>query len=127
LPLDATVSASDELVLSESSAVTLDTGLLSSELNTGFRTRANSRRPLVRRVLLSADCIALTVAFVFAEALFRSPSAGVGTSGALSAYLLFFATVPLWLGLASVYGLYDRDDVQPEHTTVDDLVGVFHV
>jgi exopolysaccharide biosynthesis polyprenyl glycosylphosphotransferase len=40
---------------------------------------------------------------------------------------LFFAcALPLWIVLAKIYGLYDRDEERTEHTMVDDVVGVFH-
>ena len=42
-----------------------------------------------------------------------------------SELLLFVCSLPLWLVLARAMGLYDRDEERPEHTTVDDLVGVF--
>ena len=37
---------------------------------------------------------------------------------------LFVATLPLWVLLARVYGLYDRDEERTDHSTVDDVVGV---
>ena len=40
---------------------------------------------------------------------------------------LFVATLPLWVLLARVYGLYDRDEERTDHSTVDDVVGVFQV
>jgi exopolysaccharide biosynthesis polyprenyl glycosylphosphotransferase len=36
-------------------------------------------------------------------------------------------TIPAWIGFAKIYGLYDRDEERTNHTTVDDLVGVFHL
>ena len=41
-----------------------------------------------------------------------------------SELLLFAASLPLWVVLARAMGLYDRDAERPEHTTVDDLVGI---
>ena len=40
---------------------------------------------------------------------------------------LFVATLPLWVLLARIYGLYDRDEERTDHSTVDDVVGVFQV
>ena len=35
--------------------------------------------------------------------------------------------LPIWILTAKLYGLYDRDEERADHTTVDDLVGVFHL
>jgi len=40
---------------------------------------------------------------------------------------LFFTTIPFWVVAAKLYGLYDRDEERAAHTTVDDVVGVFHL
>jgi exopolysaccharide biosynthesis polyprenyl glycosylphosphotransferase len=40
---------------------------------------------------------------------------------------LLLATVPAWIVIAKLYGLYDRDEDRADHTTVDDILGVFHV
>ena len=41
--------------------------------------------------------------------------------------ILFAATLPLWVLLLHVHGLYDRDEERTDHSTVDDFVGVFQV
>ena len=38
---------------------------------------------------------------------------------------LFVATLPLWVVVAKLYKLYDNDEERADHSTVDDLVGVF--
>jgi exopolysaccharide biosynthesis polyprenyl glycosylphosphotransferase len=41
---------------------------------------------------------------------------------------VFFAlTLPVWIAVAKLYALYDHDEERTDHTTVDDIVGVFHV
>ena len=35
--------------------------------------------------------------------------------------------VPLWVLVARIYGLYDRDEERTDHSTVDDVVGVFQL
>ena len=40
--------------------------------------------------------------------------------------LVFALSLPAWILLAKLYGLYDRDEQRTDHTTVDDIVGVFH-
>ena len=39
----------------------------------------------------------------------------------------FSALLPVWVGVAHLAGLYDRDGERTDHSTVDDLVGVFNV
>ena len=41
--------------------------------------------------------------------------------------LVFVATIPLWVIGASLYGLYRRDVERADHSTVDDLLRVFHL
>jgi exopolysaccharide biosynthesis polyprenyl glycosylphosphotransferase len=41
--------------------------------------------------------------------------------------LLFIATLPIWVVVAKIYGLYDRDEERTDHSTADDLSGVFHM
>jgi exopolysaccharide biosynthesis polyprenyl glycosylphosphotransferase len=85
---------------------------------------------LVRRMLVVADLVGLTLAFLVAEAIF-SPSGGgaerfdrIGPGVEL---LLFLATLPGWIFVANLYRLYGRDEERTDHTTFDDLVGVFHL
>jgi exopolysaccharide biosynthesis polyprenyl glycosylphosphotransferase len=40
---------------------------------------------------------------------------------------LFALTIPVFVLLIKLYGLYDHDEERPAHTTVDDLNGVFHL
>ena len=42
-------------------------------------------------------------------------------------YLLFVCTLPGWLLVAKLYGLYDNDEERTNHSTVDEFVGVFHL
>ena len=77
----------------------------------------------VRRTLLIADMIALVASFVALQLIF--PASTMGDRVSFDAeLLLFIASLPLWVALARAIGLYDRDAERPEHTTVDDLVGI---
>ena len=40
---------------------------------------------------------------------------------------LFVASLPLWVFLARAHSLYDRDEERSDHSTVDDIFGVFQV
>jgi exopolysaccharide biosynthesis polyprenyl glycosylphosphotransferase len=92
------------------------------------RTATVHRRGwLVRRMLLAADVIGLSLAFLVAEVLF-GPGRGTGNALSERTELLFFAlTLPVWIVVAKLYALYDHDEESTDHTTVDDIVGVFHV
>jgi exopolysaccharide biosynthesis polyprenyl glycosylphosphotransferase len=82
---------------------------------------------LIRRALLSADLLALASAFAIAVT-----TAGHGfTFGdpqhrAVELTLAALA-VPLWMFAAKLYGLYDRDEERTDHSTLDELVAVFHL
>jgi exopolysaccharide biosynthesis polyprenyl glycosylphosphotransferase len=90
------------------------------------RTAVVKRRGwLVRRLLLVADVAGLVLAFALAEAIH-----GEGTGGSLHGWaevLLFLGTLPGWIVVTKLYGLYERDEERTDHSTVDDFVGVFHM
>ncbi len=81
---------------------------------------------LVRRMLLIADIVGLALAFALAEGIFRHGT-GLNHFNLWTEVLLFAATLPGWLVVVKLYGLYDHDEERTDHTTVDDLVGVFHM
>jgi exopolysaccharide biosynthesis polyprenyl glycosylphosphotransferase len=80
---------------------------------------------LVRRALLAADVAGLAAAFFVAELAF--PLAPRDRIGASTEFVLFLLTLPLFVVVAKLYGLYDRDEERTDHSTVDDLVPVFHL
>jgi exopolysaccharide biosynthesis polyprenyl glycosylphosphotransferase len=82
--------------------------------------RLRRRGWLVRRALLAADLSALIVAFAAAE----FASAGPATTSEWTALL---ALLPVWVLMAKIYGLYDRDEERADHSTVDDITGIFHL
>jgi exopolysaccharide biosynthesis polyprenyl glycosylphosphotransferase len=77
---------------------------------------------LVRRALLAADISALVVAFLLADLI------GAGSGDArVAAIAVFLLTIPVWVIAAKVYGLYERDEEHVDHSTVDEVAGVFHL
>jgi exopolysaccharide biosynthesis polyprenyl glycosylphosphotransferase len=88
--------------------------------------RAGARNRLVRRSLVFADVIGLSAAFLTAEAL-SPPEPAAGAVGAGKEVLVFLATLPLWIAVAHFYGIYGRDEQRANHSTADDVVGVFHL
>src|SRR6266849_4742025 len=90
------------------------------------RTATVRRRGwLVRRALLAADLVGLVAAFLLIEIL--TPGAAQGGLPLLLAANLFLLTLPLWIIVAKIYGLYEHDEERTNHSTVDDIVGVFHL
>jgi exopolysaccharide biosynthesis polyprenyl glycosylphosphotransferase len=88
------------------------------------RTALGRRRGwLVRRALLLADVASLALAFWIAKVI---------VSGAADAHPgrefgVLLLTIPLWVVAAKLYGLYERDEEHVDHSTVDEIVGVFHL
>ena len=94
------------------------------------RRRANRvvkrRGWLVRRALATADLIGLAAAFVFA-AWAAGPAATIDEINPRTEYLLFALTLPVWIFVAKLYGLYDHDEERTDHTTLDDIIPVVHL
>src|SRR5688572_151927 len=84
------------------------------------------RGALVRRGLIVADVTGRALAFVATELWFGSSGAADSLTIA-NEYLVFLATLPLWLVFAKLYRLYDHDEERADHTTLEDLIGVFHL
>jgi exopolysaccharide biosynthesis polyprenyl glycosylphosphotransferase len=83
---------------------------------------------LVRRALVAADLVGLTTAFYAAELLLDDPRAPDKLGGGLwGEWLFFLAALPVWLIVANLAGLYDRDGERTDHSTADDVVGIFNV
>ena len=47
----------------------------------------------------------------------------IGAFGSGIETLVFLASLPAWIVLAKIYGLYEQDEERTDHTTVDDLGG----
>ena len=81
---------------------------------------------LVRRLLLVADVVGLTLAFLIAE-LFAGASGLLNDVSPPFEALLFVVSLPFWIVLAKLHGLYEGDEERANHSTIDDVVGVLHV
>ncbi|TMK97693.1 MAG: sugar transferase [Actinobacteria bacterium] len=99
--------------------------------------RANARpaapRPLVarrygrrdwflRRLLALSDALSLEAAMVLALALLGGRAGHPWSEQAL----WDTATLPVWVALFKMYGLYERDTKRLNHSTLDDLPALFH-
>ena len=81
---------------------------------------ARRRGWVIRRALAAADIAGLALAFVLAETL-------IGGGVTVGHALLFVASLPAWIVVAKLYGLYDNDEERTDHSTADEFVGVFHL
>ena len=91
------------------------------------RTAVVKRRGwLVRRMLLAADVVGLVSALLLAEWVAPVRDSTDAYSPRLEV-LAFLLTVPAWVVITKLYGLYNRDDERANHSTADDFGGVFHM
>jgi len=81
----------------------------------------------VRRALVIADVTGLLAAFVVAQ-LVLYLVAGESTPGhTIPATVVVCASIPAWILVGKLYGLYDQDGERAYHATSDDIIGVLHV
>jgi exopolysaccharide biosynthesis polyprenyl glycosylphosphotransferase len=83
------------------------------------------RGRMMRRALVLADLVGLALAFVLSSAIFSQRSDDV-VSPDLEIVFLAMA-LPLWIGLAKLYGLYERDEERADHSTSDEVFGVVNL
>jgi exopolysaccharide biosynthesis polyprenyl glycosylphosphotransferase len=77
---------------------------------------------VLRRLLAANDVVCLALALVVAMAI-----SGGTHSHSWGQYLLYGAvTLPAWVVILKMYGLYDRDAKRLSHSTLDDLPSLFH-
>jgi exopolysaccharide biosynthesis polyprenyl glycosylphosphotransferase len=84
-----------------------------------------SRGWLIRRALVAADLFGLTAAFLIALWIFGSD--GGGMYGLGLELLILAATLPVWVVVGRLSGLYDQDEERTNHSTVDEFAGVLHL
>ena len=89
-------------------------------------TWRSSRGWLMRRLLLVADVVGLVTAFVAAQRLVPTATP-VDTVVPQWELVIFGASLPFWVILARLHGLYDRDEERTDHSSVDDFFGVLQV
>jgi exopolysaccharide biosynthesis polyprenyl glycosylphosphotransferase len=92
------------------------------------KPRAFVRRGwFVRRLLLTSDVLAISLAFLLAEFFAELRGGEGGNFGVQAELLLFVAALPCWILAAKLVGLYDRDCERTDHSTFDDAASVFHL
>ncbi|HVP74932.1 MAG TPA: sugar transferase [Gaiellaceae bacterium] len=81
----------------------------------------------MRRMLLAADVLALSASFMTVELVFWSVDGHRDAAAFERELVLFLFGIPGWVVLAKLYSLYDRDEERADHSTGDELLGVFHL
>src|SRR5438874_9576456 len=77
-------------------------------------------------MLFAADVLGIVLAFLCARLLIDL-GGGRDLYSGNTELLLFLLSLPAWVVMVKLYGLYDRDDALAHNSTVDDLPGVFHL
>jgi len=80
---------------------------------------------ILLRGLRIADVAGLSVAFLAATVFFGDASSE--RTSQLVEVALFVVTLPIWVALASLYGLYSRDEIGADHSTADEVFGVVNL
>ena len=100
-------------------------GALELPVEESSKQRRYRRGELVRRTLLLADVAGLVLSFVLASLLVPHAGASADRVSSGMEYLALLLALPFWVLLLRLEGLYDRDEERTDHSTVDDIVGVF--
>jgi len=74
---------------------------------------------VLRRLLAAADVGGIAIALAISITFF-------GRGDTLNGILWGLVTLPAWILIFKLYGLYDRDSKRVSHSTVDDLPWLFH-
>jgi exopolysaccharide biosynthesis polyprenyl glycosylphosphotransferase len=82
---------------------------------------------LVRRALLAADILGLSVAFLIAQEVYVAQMHIVGRLSRVTEFASFALSLPIWVVAAKLYGLYDKDEERTDHSTADDFSALFHL
>jgi exopolysaccharide biosynthesis polyprenyl glycosylphosphotransferase len=82
--------------------------------------RHGHRDFVIRRLLVLADVVGIGLALVVTAAVDPLPGAN------LDVVPWGFVTLPMWIFVFKLYGLYDRDLKRVSHSTVDDVPWLFH-
>ncbi len=87
------------------------------------RRRAERRSWLVPRALVIADLLGLSLCYFVVTLLWGER----GAFGSARELLVFALTLPCWVFVARLHGLYHRDQERAAHSSTDDVTGVFYL
>jgi exopolysaccharide biosynthesis polyprenyl glycosylphosphotransferase len=89
-----------------------------------LRRPAKARRNrLVPPALAAADVVGLSLAYLIATGNWG----GDGALGSIRELILFGCSLPVWVFVAKLHGLYRGDEERTDHSTTDDVIGVLHL
>ena len=71
--------------------------------------------------------LGLTAAFALSVAVYGFGQPGENHLAARYEVLLFVVSIPVWLLVAELYGLYRRDEERADYSSGDEFLGVFHL
>ena len=78
---------------------------------------------LVPRSLMFADVLGLSLAYLVTTLFWG----GNGAFGSTKELVIFCATLPCWLAVAKLQGLYRADQEHANHSTADDVVSILYL
>ena len=87
------------------------------------RSDLERRIRLVPRSLMIADLLGLSLAYLITTLFWG----GSGAFGSTKQLVVFCCTLPSWLVVARLQGLYRADQEHADHSTADDIVKVFYL
>lgn len=85
------------------------------------RRRGERRSWLVPRSLMLADLLGLTLAYALATLIWGDHH----VFGSWRELMVFVLTLPCWIAVAKLHGLYRRDHERAAHSSTDDVAAVF--
>ena len=89
--------------------------------------RPATRRELMPRALTLGDVAALGVAFAISEIVLGRNVRPPDHVTLMEELALFALTIPLWVLVARIQGLYDGDVTRTNHSTADEAPALFHL
>jgi exopolysaccharide biosynthesis polyprenyl glycosylphosphotransferase len=105
---------------------TLDQRTCVTDTHRASAPLSRGRGWLMRRMLLASDVLGLTLSFALAQWIYQA-SRNLGSLDVARETLLFALVLPIWVVMAKLYGLYARDEERTNHSTADEVFGVFHL
>jgi exopolysaccharide biosynthesis polyprenyl glycosylphosphotransferase len=87
------------------------------------QTAPRRRGWLVRRALVTADVAGLLFAYFLAKVVIS----GSEPHNPALEFIVLGLALGAWIVGAKMYGLYERDEETVDHSTVDEIIGVFHL
>jgi hypothetical protein len=89
--------------------------------------KVHARGWVRRRALAAADMLGILIAFSLPQLAFAGRDVGVDRVSTGAEIVLFALTLPLWVVLGRLYGLYSADEERADNSTWNDVFGVFNM